>query len=127
VPAENAFNAAREAAKAGDSGAVLKHAKTVGDLTRLGAAQAQYPSTEVAAKPVAKPKAKPKARSKRATAKPVAKAPVRKPQAGGATQAVQPSAKAAPPAPASDKPAAVGNPIKPRKLCWQGDRLEECP
>jgi hypothetical protein len=34
---------------------------------------------------------------------------------------------AAPPAPASPKAATEGGRPKPRKLCWQGDRLDVCP
>jgi murein lipoprotein len=47
TPAESALKEAQEAAKAGDSAAVIKNAKKVSELTKLGMAQAGYPSTEV--------------------------------------------------------------------------------
>lgn len=135
VPAENAFKAAQEAAKAGDSGTVIKLAREIAELTRLGAEQAQYPSTEAPAKPVAKRKAKPKARIKRAAPKPttvpkptvVPSAKKSQAAASGTTAVAKTPTKAVPPASAGSKPAAVGNTIMPRKLCWQGDRLVECP
>jgi hypothetical protein len=134
VPAENALSAALQGAKEGDSAAVLKHAQAVSDLTRLGTAQAGYPSTEMPSKATAKkkakrkpkPKTKPKTKTKKtAVAKPAAAAP----QSTGATtrstpqlsKATVPTANPAPP------PEAGARQVRPRKLCWQGDRLEECP
>ncbi len=46
VPAETAYQKALEAAKAGDSVTVLKETKTVMELNKLAAAQANYKSTE---------------------------------------------------------------------------------
>jgi len=130
LPAENAFNAAAEAAKEGDSAAVLKHAKMVSDLTRLGTAQAGYPSTEMPSKAVAKKKAKRKPKPKIKTKKTsVAKPAVVAPQSSGAAapNAPQSSKAAAPTASPVPQVEAVTKQIRPRKLCWQGDRLEECP
>lgn len=47
IPAEKALKSAQEAAKAGDSNTVIKQAKKVSELTKLGMAQTQYPSTEM--------------------------------------------------------------------------------
>jgi murein lipoprotein len=47
IPAENALKDAQAAAKEGDSAAVIKLAKKVSDLTKLGMAQSKYPSTEI--------------------------------------------------------------------------------
>lgn len=44
--AESAFKSAQEAAKAGESDAVIKHAKFVSDQVTRGIAQLSYPSTE---------------------------------------------------------------------------------
>jgi len=130
VPAENALNAALQAAKEGDSAAVLKHAKTVSELTRLGTEQAKYPSTEMATKAVAKKKAKRKPKPKTKTKKAaVAKPATAALQAGGvaAQTTSQPSKVAEPTASAAPRTEAGAKQIRPRKLCWQGDRLEECP
>ncbi len=45
--AENALKSAKEAAKAGDSGAVIKQATFVSDQVTRGIAQLSYPSTEL--------------------------------------------------------------------------------
>lgn len=45
--AENAMKSAKEAAKAGDSEAVIKQAKFVSDQVTRGIAQLSYPSTEL--------------------------------------------------------------------------------
>lgn len=45
--ADKAYQDALDAAKAGDSAAVLKLARKVSDLTKLGLAQKSYPSTEM--------------------------------------------------------------------------------
>ncbi len=45
--AENAMKSAQEAAKAGDSAAVIKQAKFVSDQVTRGIAQLSYPSTEL--------------------------------------------------------------------------------
>ena len=137
LPAENALKAAQEAAKTGDSAAVLRHAKAVGELTKLGAEQAGYPSTEMPGKATTqkktkrkpKPKAKKKAAAKKTVTAPKVQA-ASKPQAGTA-QSIQPTSPA--PVYAPEVQATVTNPapaakqIRPRKLCWQGDRLVECP
>ncbi|MDO9224780.1 MAG: hypothetical protein Q8M09_04075 [Pseudomonadota bacterium] len=44
--AESALKSAQEAAKAGESDAVIKHAKFVSDQVARGIAQLSYPSTE---------------------------------------------------------------------------------
>jgi hypothetical protein len=128
VPAEAALTAALDAAKVGDSAVVLAQAKVVAELTGLGAAQATYSSTELVAKSKSKSATK-KAAKKLATAQ-----PARKPQSakGGAKAAAPITSKTPSPAPAAPKPTATqspaeGNAIKPRKLCWQNGRLEECP
>lgn len=45
--ADQAFEKAREAARAGDSAAVSSLARQVSDLARLGLEQKHYPSTEL--------------------------------------------------------------------------------
>lgn len=45
--AESAFKSAQEAAKTGESDAVIKHAKFVSDQVTRGIAQLSYPSTEL--------------------------------------------------------------------------------
>jgi hypothetical protein len=139
VPAENALGAAQEAAKAGDSETVLKLAKGIAELTRLGAEQAKYPSTETPVKAAAKKAAKPKAKAKQkpaASKSPAPKAASKTPAAKTASKPVataatsrapSPAPAAAPLVPASPKAAAEGGRPKPRKLCWQGDRLDVCP
>jgi PBP1b-binding outer membrane lipoprotein LpoB len=47
IPAETALTDAQAAAKEGDSAAVIKQAKKVSDLTKLGMAQTKYASTEL--------------------------------------------------------------------------------
>jgi hypothetical protein len=47
IPTEAAYEKAQAAAKTGDSAAVLKETKVVMDLSKLSAAQANYPSTEM--------------------------------------------------------------------------------
>jgi len=46
VPADTAYKKAQEAAKAGDSAAVLKETMIVMELNKLAAAQTNYSSTE---------------------------------------------------------------------------------
>lgn len=46
-PADKALKDAQEAAKEGDSATVIKQSKKVSELTKLGAAQKAYPSTEL--------------------------------------------------------------------------------
>lgn len=47
VPADTALKNAQDAAKRGDSATVIEEAEKVAKYTRLGAAQADYPSTEM--------------------------------------------------------------------------------
>lgn len=47
TPAENAYKAAEAAAKTGDSAKVIKEAGIATDLSKIAAAQASYPSTEM--------------------------------------------------------------------------------
>lgn len=138
VPAETALQAARDAAWAGDSARVLNESREVAELTRLGAEQARYPSTETAAPAATQPakagKAKAKTKSKAKAKTPAKPNKAAKPHSAKAIPKPQAPAKRSTPAPSSQTrkdsapaPTAAPAPLKPRKLCWQGDRLEACP